>query len=266
MTERNVQHAGNTNHNQNNESGPVDSGAGIDELAERLRNSENIDPDLATIIADNWQKVLGALVCMLITIWVVEEFKSAKTRQLGDASDKFIAIQESFDKISTETSDEKKKELQTIIQQNSKALAANDSFYANMAPLYEARLALDEGNAKRTKELLTGYNVDQLFQATANNTGKSLASNTLAKELAALLYVRAQISAKELEAARTNLLGLSKSATVSTVEALTLLYRISETSEQRQKAVAAAKAARTAKPEYGESLVREFKSLGVNLG
>ena len=75
-----------------------------------FRPAENVDPDLATVIADNWQKVLGVLVCMLITIWVIEEFRSAEKRQLGDASDKFIAIQESFAKLSSETSDEKKKE------------------------------------------------------------------------------------------------------------------------------------------------------------
>lgn len=271
MTERstlpNSNNDTNTSHKGSEpvDSNPLDSGAGIDELAERLRSAENVDPDLATIIADNWQKVLGVLACMLITIWVVEEFKSAERRQLGSASDTFIAIQDTFKKLGTEGTDDKKKELETVIHENSKVLASGDSFYSEVAPLYDARVALNEGDVAKTKKLLSGYQLEQLFEGKVSSKDADVTSRSISRELAALLYVRAEVFAKELDSARKHLIGFSKSATVGTVEALTLLYRISDTSEQKAKAVAAAQAARTAKPEYGESLEREFRALGVNL-
>ena len=265
MTERGTrtveQSSGSDDGGENNtdHGGPVDSGASVDQLAERLREAENVDQDLATIVAENWQKVLGLLVCMLLAIWVVEEYKSAKQKKLGEASDKFVLIQESYKSAAEDNA--------TVIQQNVKALNAEAEapFYGKTAPLYDAKLLFEKGEFEAAKNVLASFDIEPIIDGKFVANEAKLSSAQISNELAVLLLSRILISEDSLDQARKYLIGLSKAGTVTSVEALIILYRIAETTEQKDAALAAVREVRTAKPQYGEALEREFRTLGVSL-
>lgn len=252
-------------------SAPVDSGAGVDELARRLREAENVDPDLATIVAENWQKVLGALVCMLLVIWVVEEYNSAQMKKVGEASDKFVLIQETYEaaeepgELAAEGAEDKN--APTVVEQNVKALSASSDtpFYSKTAPLYMAKLAFEKGDFEKAKDILSSFNIERILNGTFSSNNTQLQSDTVANELAALLLCRVLISENKMDQARQYLTGLAKAGTVTSLEALIALYRIAETSDQKAQAIAVAQEVKTAKPQYLESMDREFSALGVSL-
>ena len=96
---------------------------------EKLARSEGVDNDLAKYVGENWQRMLMLVAIMMLGVWVFNEYKSAKSKRIGEASTRFSQIQSTFQQTLQEASqvDSNISEKSTkVIKDNIRTL--NDTF------------------------------------------------------------------------------------------------------------------------------------------
>lgn len=261
------------------EQGAIRNGANIDELAERLRSTKGADEDIVTLLATNWQKIVGAFAVVLLLVWIINEAKMAKENKAGEASQRFQNVQTVFGELGApkpaeatakeeakngeESAKEEQSKEQTF-QDNIKLIEKNysESIYSKMAPLYLAAADLDKGQLPQVRDILVkNYAADTISNRL--NSGEDVPGRVVS-ELAAVLYGRLLIKEGRTADAQSYLEKLALNASVVNVEALVLLYRTAENEEQRKAAVKTARELQTKKPELADSVKQELAMAGVN--
>ncbi|MCB0324302.1 MAG: tetratricopeptide repeat protein [Bdellovibrionales bacterium] len=242
-------------------------GASVDDLGRRFTASSE-DQDFARTMAENWQKLLGALVVVLLAVWLYEEFQSAAERRRAEASGRFSALQATFaDLEKSEAKDGDAPSPAVVLQDTITQLSSSDAetVYAQLAPLYSAQAALSQGSLEAARGTLQQFGVADPAAIPAGTT--VLEPKQFISELAALLYARLLVKDPNVErqAAASYAATLAERARFVNVEALLLLYRIAETEEARASAKEKARELIAARPELATTIQREFASAGASL-
>lgn len=220
---------------------------------EKLARAEGVDHDLASALAQNWQRVLGGFLSVLLAVWVYGEYKSAKENRLAEASKRFAQVQETLEKLQE---GEDKDKLVKLLADNVTALKTtfDGTSYSELADLYQAASLRSQDKYEEAEKSFR-----QLFQLPSS---KELDRNDLIRELAGLGLARTLIDQQKTDDAQIILSQLIKSSKVVNVEALIALARISE---QPEVVEGLAKELKNSRPELGEQVDKEMVPFGINL-
>lgn len=221
---------------------------------QKLARTQGVDQDFAGVLVDNWQRVLGGFLAVLLGVWVYGEYKSANESKVGEASKRFAQVQETLTKLRTEQ--ENKDQLAKLITDNITALKTtfDGTSYSVLAPLYEATSLYTQGKLAEAEQKYS-----TLSQVPYE---KEFGRNDLIKELAGLGLARVQLDQQKDADAFITLEGLIKNSKVVNLEALLVFARVSE---DRSKVETLAKELKQTRPEFGEQLDREIVKYGFNL-
>ncbi len=244
------------------------TGSSLDDLSERIGHSD-AEPDLARQLAENWQKFFGAMVLVLLGVWLLGEFRAASQLEKEDASFRFQNAQEAYATLISEESagnNENAEKARRIFLENLTLLEKgnSESVYEELAPLYQAQAAIDAGNLEQAKATLATLGVTNAQGIPSSQSVNS--TEQFVGELASLLYARVlTLSEGDRAAERAYVSSLCERARFVNLEALLLLYRTSNSEGEKEEAKALAKKIITARPELAESIRTAFEGLGVAL-
>ena len=221
----------------------------VDALADQLRAIEGVDDNLATFIAENWQRILGGIALGMLAIWLFGQYRQSEAKRAGEAAFHFAKLQQDA---SNETSNK------AVVDSNLKILDSSYSgnIYQGLGTLYKARAIAAEGKNEEARALLAE------FRETTPGSNRDKLLSELASLLDARILLRDQNSSSEGKQA---LKALSKSASFVTVEALVTLLRISSNDQERSETVSLAEEIISNRPELSDLVTREFSNLGHSL-
>lgn len=261
-----------TTSDSNSETTPPTSapkpGSSLDDLAERISHSD-AEPDLARQLAENWQKFFGAMVLVLLGVWLLGEFRAASQLEKEDASFRFQSVQEAYLTLAGETASgesESAEKARQVFNENLTVLKKGNSgsVYEELAPLYEAQSAIEAGNLEQAKATLSALGVSTAEGIPTSESVDSI--EQFVGELASLLYARVlTMSEGDRTVERNYISALCTRARFVNLEALLLFYRSSQTEAEQEAAKAAAKKIMSARPELADSIRGTFEGLGVAL-
>ena len=251
--------------------------AGLDELSGRLRTAKGVDEDIATLLAANWQKLLGAVIVVCSIVWLVNEAKLARQGKAGDASQQFEKAQLTFGELyspppaaAEKPKADAKEEAQAkadqvrVLEDNLNLIEKNykESIYGRLAPLYAASHALDAGNPQEASETLhKSFNLENPAQAgTAGFDGEQMAN-----ELAGLVYARVLSKEQKTDELVPYLEKLALNGELVNVQALIMLAGAASTPEQKKAAADTARALSAKRPDLTEQIRSELGKYGVSL-
>ncbi len=256
-----------------NDSAPAEpkTGSTLDELANRIGESD-LEPDLARQLAENWQKFFGAMVLVLLGVWLLGEFRTASQKEREDASFRFQNTQDAYLELVGEATmegegDSSIDKAKTVFNENVTLLekGSSGSVYERLAPLYLAQASIDAGEVEKAKAILSKYGIDTPNDIPAEQSVNSV--EQFVGELASLLYARVLTisSAEDRQAQREYLSALCERSRFVNIEALLLLYRTAQNAEEKDSAKSLATKIVTARPEIANAIKDAFSSLGVAL-
>jgi len=263
------------NANPENQAAPhIPSGTTIDELTDRLRHAGGVSDDWANTIAENWKRVLGAGVILILGVWFINEFRGAEVQKQGDASDKFASLQEVYlttlnpilgDKPEDKEHAERMVQaLESNVQLIEKGYSS--SVYAKLAELYAASAHLEKGDVEKARAALKKFNLANYEGKTSPVATTPLEPEDMIEELAALINLRSYLD--DAKADNTNLRARVKSLAYSsrlvTVDALLILAHLSESSAERTEVVDVANSISDVRPEMRNLITREISPLGYD--
>lgn len=246
-----------------------------EQLAEHLRSIEGVDEDIAEVLANNWQRVLGALLLVLIGVWLVHEFREAKATRRAAAAERLSAVQQAYGSLreqpaapdeeeaadaAEQAGSETQPEAGKLFEENAELLVStNDgTVYGDFALLYQAARLAREGNHQGARTLLEQFDLDV-------TEGSLKDREVLTAEMASLLYARTLVAEGALEKARDYLESLTRERRLVAVEALLLLARLAENDPQLARAKELAGKLKTRRPELAEDVDRELAAIGISL-
>jgi len=222
---------------------------------EKLTRSEGVDKDFAQNLADNWQKMLGALGIVLLSVWVVNEYRAAKDKRIGEASTRFSQIQNTFDQSLDQTDIEKNSK---VIKDNIKTL--NDTFngtsYSELTSLYNALLLKQQGKFSEAEA--------ELKNLSSLPSTQDFSLKDLNKEVSSLALARNLLSEGRNDEAKKFLENLVKNSKIVNVEALLILARTAQSSTQSGVAKIASEL-KSSRPEFSDIIDREMINFGIDL-
>lgn len=227
----------------------------LDESFEdKLTRAKGVDHDMALVLADNWQRVLGSFLAVLLAVWVYGEYKSAKENKVSEASKRFQQVHETLVKL--QAGGEKPEQLAKLLTDNVTALKTtyDGTSYSELAELYEASSLRAQGKFEEAEKSFT-----KLYQLPSS---KELDRNDLIKELAGLGLARTLIDGQKEKEAETVLSQLIKTSKVINVEALVAFARVSD---QHDLVEGLAIELKNSRPELAEQVDREMVNFGISL-
>jgi hypothetical protein len=262
----------------------VKTGATLDDLGHRLQEAEGLDEDLALTVARNWQSLLGGLVVVLIGVWVFGQYRSSKQETIAAASSKLSELQDAYPGVvlskavasGEKADDAASKSAEDIAKLQTKAfndtinkLKENfgDTFYARLAPLYEAQRLIADGDYGNAYRLLEQIGLKIVKQDSWPKGERQIGETELVEELAALQFLRAKMQDPESVRADTRNAAelLVQRGSFTAVEASLLLYRTAENDDERNQSLEAARALRKDRPFLAIALETAFEEAGAKL-
>ncbi len=222
---------------------------------QKLARSEGVDKDFAQNLAENWQKILGAMGIVLLSVWVVNEYRAAKEKRIGEASTRFSQIQNTFGESiggAVEQADLEKKS--KVIKDNIKTL--NDTFngtsYSELTSLYDGLLLKQQGKFSEAEAVLKNLSSMPSVQ--------DFSLNDLNKEVSSLALARNMLAEGRTDEAQKFLEGLVNNSKIVNVEALLILARTSESGVAKIAAEL-----KSSRPEFADLIDREMANFGIDL-
>ena len=260
------------------ENAPI--GASLDDLETRL-HSGGMDEDIATVIAHNWRKAVGAAVVIVIGVWLVETYRAMQRTKLGEAAEQFSTMQSEFAKALANNAfaagagaegESTRGALDSQLQVLKSEISGTS--YGKFAELYRAQSALQRGDFEGSRKALLSYDVLRFREFAAPVSDSELNRSDLFSELATLLAARTMIAEQATKDSTTPspeaaqlLKGLVYGGRFLSLEALIALARYSSVvqlpSETEAKAVATAYIA--ARPQLSELVYAELEKIGLTL-
>jgi len=228
----------------------------LEELSERLRGTDGKHGDLSDIIANNWQKLLGSLAVVLLTVALIGEYRSAENRKIGEASLRFEDARSSLDN-------------PDILREKLRVLTTghSDSLYGKIAPLYAASADIQTKDFDKARERLAQFDLGIVNGTRSAVLDEEITPEEFVNELASLMYLRMLVAEKKTEKAKlAELIGnLVSGAKFVNLEALIMLFRLANTEEERKNAQAAATELVSSRPTLRETARVELGNLGIGL-
>lgn len=243
----------------------------IGDLEKEFSKLSGDDENVAELLANNWQRVLGALVLTLLGVWLYNEYQTASLTRKYSASEYFTGVQSAYEELlalnakpptAEETGESVRDaflEKERLLTENAKLLrsTSKDSVYPELADLYEAKFLLSAEKRNEALKLLEPY------LATAVSPKDRSSQAAIAADLAGLLKARSDIDIKALDDARSELLKIIKRGGIGSVEAVIALASISSTPEQRAELRSVAEATIATFPELAEAMKQEMNKAGL---
>lgn len=250
------------------QNGDEQSAAGYEELAEHLREIEGISDDLAELIARNWTKFVGLFFVVILTIWVVGEWRTSEAKRNQELASRFSQAQAS---LSSYFSGDKKPSDLTAAQGTLRdfTVSAKDGVYKDLGGLYLAASYLEASNFSDAKDALKKYDVDfyNKFSQPAPISA-AFSEKELVRELASLLYARVLLAESKGVASPellNRLKGISFGTEIVNLQALTILARISSDSEAQKTVIDVGRKLLSARPTMADTVRQELSAVGINL-
>lgn len=247
-------------------------GSSIDELSARLGEIEGVNEDLATFLAHNWQRFLGALCVVLLAVVLYYQYRGTQAARMGEASSRFEDVTKQLSRVTEPAADvkpeEKEKDIATLFEQvRALESAQRGNIYGQLAGLYAAEGYRAKGEFDKAEGELAKYDWKQFSDINTAKKSSEVTKNSLTAELAAFLFVRIQLVKGEqnLTQARKVLKSIVLGGRFLNLEALIVLFRLSESPEQTAASVETARALLAARPELRESVDTQLGGLGINL-
>jgi hypothetical protein len=248
----------------------------FDELSSRLRKVESSE-DVVRALAENWQKAAGALLVVLLIVWLYGQIREAKQTRIGESSLRFSGVQQSFHGVSeppapaqkpedAAKAEEERKNLERKFSDNASTLrdTFGDSNYAELTTAYDALRQLNLGDSSAAEKLLQTGEADALANSSTFPLAAKAAPDDLTRELKALVYARA-LMVKDAARAKAVLRGLVFTGKIASVEALVALTRMAGNESERGEVLALAKRLSTERPEVAQLVRDELSNLGISL-
>lgn len=281
-----------------------EQGNARDELKNELQNLAGLDESLARDIAENWQKLVGALLVMLVFVWLIGKYRESQETELAKASQFFSQVQSNYRQLlSTEEEKEKaelagtdkkeaegeKKEGEEAVKSADKVKEAEemlsksrDSFrssvnlveqyhkstiYGDFARLYDAQRLIESGRSEEAKKALAdNFDIEGMLAASAGPDSNKLTGEHLLREIAALLSARASLAQEATKAEGLKALeALARQGKLVNVEALLSLFRLERDEAKRGEYLGLAQRLILNRPDLADILRRELRALGVSL-
>ena len=242
----------------------------IDSLVDHLRSIEGVDEDIAMKIAENWQRLLGVMVIILVAVWLFGSYRQTQASKIEEASNVFVEAQGAYRSLpskATAGEEESKKISDSLakIDANLRLVTESypDSIYNDLGPIYKAL-----GEA-RAGDKAKAFSALEPFAEAARANGRYSAQVGITKkrfvdELGA--FVLAKLLIEEPERAEEGialLTELAKNSAVVAPEAVVSLLRIADTDEQMTTALTTARAVMDSRPELAAVIAREIQSQGL---
>ena len=172
-----------------------------DDLAKRLVESGVIEKDLAEQIAENWQKVLVAVLVIIFAVWMYNQSIESSNRRLEQLSSYFIEGQNAFS-VMQQSDSASQKQATDVFLSNMNILSEQDKngFYGSLAQMYLSHYYLSQGENEKADEILTQYN--PTLNTITTISKKSIVQGTAifltAQQLLSLDNEESDVTAKEL--------------------------------------------------------------------
>ncbi len=257
----------------------------VDELARRLRETKGVDQDVASLVAENWQTVLGSVAVVVLVILVTGYWKQTRQESIDRGAKQFEQVQNAYaavvagaaDKQQTPSAEDaeaaqkenkntgdNKSQLFKTFADNITLLEKSDSTYGDFGPLYRAAAEVENGDWDNAKKHLQSYGVDQPQES---KKGEPINEKTLLTELAHLVYARLLLAEGKTPYAdlRKRLENQIDAASFTSVEALLMLFRISSNAQELTAAQETARQLIAKRPELAETIKVELGNLGIGL-
>lgn len=227
----------------NTDKNNIKYGTSVDELAERLISSGVEKKDTALFLAHNWKKFAGLAGVFLLVFLLSNQYKSTQLKRSYDASQKLESISNSFQQLlindfaKDTTGTDSQKDI-NIILENIKAIETSNSDldYSRLANIYKLALEIKRGEFEQARAELVKFNTSNLFNNTNVKSTKEVSKNNIFDELAALQSLRLEIKEgkSDIGTILERIRSLIYSSRFVDIEAILLLARISENTEQKQ--------------------------------
>ena len=256
------------------------TGASLDDLETRL-HAGGIDEDIATMIAHNWRKAVGAAIVVMLGVWLFETYRSMQRTKLGEAAEQFGAMQSEFAKALATNAfspavgaegESTRGALESQLQVLKSEISGTS--YGKFAELYRAQSALQRADFTAAQKALAPYDVFRFRELKSPELTKDITRSDLFSELATMLAARtfiAEQSAKDPTKGSPDavqlLQGLVYGGRFLSLEALVALVRYSSVVELPAGASVTdiAKAYIAARPQLSELTYQELEKFGVIL-
>lgn len=255
-------------------------GASLDDLETRL-HSGGMDEDIATVIAHNWRKAVGAAVVVVIGVWLFETYRAMQRTKLGEAAEQFSTMQSEFAKALASnafapSAGAEGESVRGALDSQLQVLKSEISgtSYGKFAELYRAQSALQRGDYEGARKALLNYDVVRFREFATPVAASELTRSDLFSELATMLAARTLIAEQAAKDSATPspeaaqlLKGLVYGGRFLSLEALVALARYSSVvqlpADTDAKAVATAYIA--ARPQLSELVYAELEKIGLTL-
>lgn len=170
-----------------------------EQLADHLRSIEGVDDDIAEVLANNWQRVLGALLLVLIAVVLVHQFRGAKATRQAGAAERLSATQRAYQGIINQPVDEAPVDKAPVEQPESADPGAGDPETSDPEagdPKAAAEQEVEKTDAASTQE--------QIFD---ENSGLLISTNqgTVYADFAVLYQATRALRAGDFAEARSKL-------------------------------------------------------------
>lgn len=223
--------------------------ASINELASRLGAIQGVDEDTANFIAQNWSKLLGSLVIVMLIIVVSHKYRDALEARRGSAAEQFADIRQLYESLVVQRTDgspeesspeakepakplspEAERELEAKFTGKLPALENTDrgNIYGSFAGLYRVAEQLRKKDVAGARESLAKTRVADYTAVKKVLTISETQATSLPEELGALLAARTELLDGKLDRAGEMFARIVRGARFANLEALIALKRMAE--------------------------------------
>lgn len=243
------------------------------ELAERIRTGDAGSGDVATYLAQNWQKFVGAFAVFVLALVLFQEYRRATDGKIERASEQFAEAQRAFATTLQGSIGEAKEvdaeKLKRGFEETLRAVQRSHggSVYADISALYLSRNQLQQGSPELALEALKPFEFAELFSSSAKPVKSKMDGALVMKELAALTALRArnEVAGVDEAALKSDLKALIRNSRLVTVEALTFLFRLSTGVEERAEVEKLTSEILTSRPDLADLIREEAGKFGLSL-
>lgn len=237
----------------------------INSLVSHLRSIEGVDDDIAQRIAENWQRMLGFMVVILLGVWLVSNYRAQQVSKSEDASNLFVEAQNAYRTAKAgdaEVQGEKSEDGLARVDAKLRMVSESypDSVYTDLAPLYRGLADSKAGKGERALTELQGFAENFRKSARYFPGSGELSKDRFVNELGAFVFAKTLLATPDRgDDAVALLKELARNSALVAPEAAVTLLRIAEGDGQLTEAVAIARELAEARPELAAILARELK-------
>ena len=220
----------------------------VDDLVSHLQQIDGLDNDIAKHIAENWQRLLGLLLVIIVGAWVGKTYQKSQSTKHQKAAEHFQALQSSFSSFDASLEPQEKKTQLEAINANIQALESNHkgSSYKELAEIYQI---LNTNPSSEKVSIMADESVKKL--------SSSITEESFIAELTLLVSAK-KLIASDKSSAKNYLSTLSLQGNFAAPSAILTLARIAQTQEEKAEVKELADKLVSRKPESSNFLTAVY--------